>query len=304
MSMLANSRRFIRLDEISEKTNLTQGDILDAIDSGKLNFSALINTQNLGAIEGRVIIGVFDYNGLVKLPLDVSKQFSVNIDAQSVTAVTILLPELISCWRAVERTFGYLKPSRFDYSEQQTHQPEHQFLAYVRLIALPTMQNVMGSIASTLNTFFPNETSKELQSKYLDTKSESLQVTPITIEPARLRLDLQDISSLFGQNAIKQRALLSDVRELGSDCQLVLTHPIKQVITSVLVEHIEFKSRQIWNLVKQDVESGQKQFDKDAVIFEMTSDELSYFGLGDTTKTMTYRRFQNLISEVRQNLHG
>jgi hypothetical protein len=63
-------------------------------------------------------------------------------------------------------------------------------------------------------------------------------------------------------------------------------------------------SRQIWHLIKADVEREQKRFDTEAVIFEMTHDDLSYFGLGDTTKTMTYRRFQNLLSDVRKKLHG
>ncbi|PJC85872.1 hypothetical protein CSW98_12505 [Vibrio sp. HA2012] len=75
--MTINRRRFIRLDEIPEKTHLTIGDILDAVDSGQLTFSALIDACNLSALiklnDRWQVAAAFNYNGMVKLVDDVSK---------------------------------------------------------------------------------------------------------------------------------------------------------------------------------------------------------------------------------------
>ncbi len=49
--MNAVQQTYIRFSDISEKTHLTQGDVLDAIESGQLSLYAAIDIQN-AATEG------------------------------------------------------------------------------------------------------------------------------------------------------------------------------------------------------------------------------------------------------------
>lgn len=326
-----NKRRFIRLEEINEKTTLTKGDILDAVDSGQLTFSSLVEAKNLGALikheESWKVAAVFDYYGMVKLIGKVSKRFALKLQPNPTERFIIVQPENTHNWRSVSNAFGNVEESDFEYLNEVPNQPEKVFAAYSGLEVVPTMNSKVGNLTDSLVGFVskiaPEADLQEIKSKYPKTNEMRLQTKSIMVESERLRLDLHDIADVFGSDSVKgfgcqpEKSVELTVKQTVQDSvtvngltkpdlvnQMVLTHPIKQIIANVLMEYSQSNSRQIWNIVKKDVEDEKKQFDRDTLIFEITSDELSYFGLGDTTKTLSYRRFQNLLSEVRKNLHG
>ncbi|OIQ24884.1 hypothetical protein [uncultured Vibrio sp.] len=309
--MISNERQFIRLEEVEEKTNLTRGDILDAIDNGKLAFSALISTKSLGAVvvkDGKhIITAAFDYEGMVELTPKVSKQFAIGLEPQSVEHALILQMDGVTNWRSIPNAFGNFQQSSLGYTNTAASKPINAFWSYVGLETVATAENTIGSITNALSSFLPKDKLADFKKEHPDNNDQKLRSKPIRLEPQRLRINLKQVADAFGSELVNVsvQSTPQDISALPkSVASDVYTHPVQKVISNVLAKHSESSSREIWNIVRKDFESDVQQFDEDSLIFEMTNENLSYCSLGDTTKTISYRRFQNLISEVRKNLHG
>jgi len=201
-------RRFIRLDEISEKTHLTKGDVLDAVESGTLRFCANIGAEKLGAIatnkQGqRKVIGVFDYNGMVKLYTEASKKLAISNKAIAVQEIVILQPENELNWKSVPDTFKNFDSARFDYSEKAFNQPNYPILAYSQISSRRTMENVVSGWANTFATALSPAKAQTLKEQFPVSNSHYLDTMSMTIQPNRLRIDLEDIAEIFGKDLLK-----------------------------------------------------------------------------------------------------
>lgn len=321
--MIANQRRFVRLEEINEKTSLTEGDILDAVDSGQLTFSALVEAQNLGALikrgESWKVAAVFDYNGMVKLFGNVSKQYSLALKPNDVSQLVVLQPEKICNWRSTVKEFGNVEESSFEYLKEAPSQPNQAVAAYTGLEVVPTMRNNVGKLTNSLTELMskmaPDADFEELKSQCPETDAMRLQTKPIKVEPERLRLDLEDIAKVFGSDSVKSVSLT--VKQLVTDSvknitptspdkvsNVVLTHPIEQIVFRVLESNALIRADKVWNLLRKDIKlDTNRQYDTDSVITEMTQDDISWFGKGDTENSMSYESFRkNTVSDVRRFL--
>ncbi|MCG3741839.1 hypothetical protein, partial [Vibrio cincinnatiensis] len=74
-------RQYLRLEEITEKTRLTQGDVWEAVEQETLPLCASIAASRLGAYDqdGKTIIAIFDYQGIVQLEASVAKAFTLSL---------------------------------------------------------------------------------------------------------------------------------------------------------------------------------------------------------------------------------
>lgn len=300
--MIANQRRFIRLEEIQEKTPFTKGDILDFIENGTLTFSAVFKPDTpikLGAMKlknrEQLVYATFVYDGVVGLSVDDSKKFALRTKPQWISFVFIKELEKVRYWKSISGSFGKIEHSRISYEDIETFPPSKEFWASSKIEVSKSMeQSITNRLAGMLAAV---DKTKEIPPELKPDNNDYLSLGSIKIEPDFLRLDLHQI----------QRELLSSSDELANSKKeqaYVETHPIKLIIERILLRTRDVNSAQVWNILRKDVNGeGKKEFDIDNVIFEITSENLSYFGLGDVTKTISYRRFQNLVSEVRK-LHG
>ena len=124
----------------------------------------------------------------------------------------------------------------------------------------------------------------------------------MTISPSDLRLDLEEIEALGINEPQELIVEPSQIKTISSPS--VETHPIKRIIERLVEQYPNQTSRKYWNLLDEEVDKDTRQFDKDSIIFDMNSDELHYFGLEDNTQKLSYRRFQNLLSDIRKKVHG
>lgn len=61
------------------------------------------------------VVAVFDYNGMVKLFGNVSKQYSLALKSNVVSQLVVLQPEKICNWRSTVKAFGNVEESSFEY---------------------------------------------------------------------------------------------------------------------------------------------------------------------------------------------
>jgi hypothetical protein len=328
LNIMVAKRRFIRLNEITEKTHLTEGDVLDVIESGHMRFCANIEADDLGAIstidDNRKVVSIFNYNGVVGLRKDDSKKLAISSKALAVREFIILEPENISYWRKVTDAFNCFESANFYYTEKAFKQPNHQILAYSRIASRRTIENVVGGWVDTFSKALTPEKAQALKeqipksdSLYLDTMSKMIEIN-------RLRIDLDDIAKIFGNDALKYSGCLavdseslvnSDTKALPSKLidgnngaetiSVIFTHPIEQIVHRIIVADPSLKADKIWVLIRKDVnQEGQRIYDIDYVIDEMTADSVAWFGKGESLDNeMSYESFRkSTVYRVKKRL--
>ncbi|PJC85873.1 hypothetical protein CSW98_12510 [Vibrio sp. HA2012] len=193
-------------------------------------------------------------------------------------------------------------------------------MAYAGITAVPTATQMVGTFADTLSSFFPGDKANEFKKQFPKVDSTRLQTNPITIEPGRLRLDLQDITELFGNDSVKDNGnptvksadvtVASTVEvtastETNSATQQVLTHPIEQIVLRILQAFPDARADQIWNLIREDVKrESNRIYDIDSAVISVTADDIVWFGKGiQSENEMGYEAFRkNTVYKVRKYL--
>ncbi|MBC3618695.1 hypothetical protein [Vibrio metschnikovii] len=293
-------RQYLRLEDITEKTRLTQGDVWEAVEQDKLPLCASIAASRLGAYaqDGKTIMAIFDYQGMVQLGSSVAKQFALALEPQTCQRMRVLQPELVKQWQTVSAAFPKVTQAGFAYQNQPINPPLQAFIASGEVIASLTQSSLIGQAGKTMNAIFSQlsdtlsdsltEKQKAFAEKYPAKDEERLNIQPITINPTQLRVVVSDLVAVFGDQMIR----MSDDAEVD-------THPIKQIVGKVLSRYPDAKPRQVWELIRQDCESeAGRQFDVFGKIAEMTDVSMTYFGLSlEAELNVSYEHF-------RRNLYG
>lgn len=302
---MAIKRRFIRIEEIEQKTPLTKGDVLELVENGDLSFCAYVSLKKLGARypTGRTpVCAVFDYEGIVGLHGKESKQFALKKTVHSVSDVIIKQPEKVKRWGSIEHYFGEIKSHIIEYHSNFHAQPKSEFFAFAQvayeLRPKQQFQNFVYEMNELLKKKTDNEVDKQIEKETIP----CLYSKTVTISPSDLRLDLEEIEALGINEPQELIVEPSQIKTISSPS--VETHPIKRIIERLVEQYPNQTSRKYWNLLDEEVDKDTRQFDKDSIIFDMNSDELHYFGLEDNTQKLSYRRFQNLLSDIRKKVHG
>ncbi|STQ77009.1 hypothetical protein [Grimontia hollisae] len=294
-------RRFYRLDEINDVTSITKGDLLHAVESGKLALCAWVDAKALGAqIQSKdpnrpALANIFDYRGVLSLT---SKQ-SIDCLSSLKTAISrtlILEPEFVSNWRSASTDYPKAKSVRFSSVTTLPDKPLDPFVAFASI----GTQAVYGQRAKQLAKAGADEWKKEgfsgLFDALLDT-DEELATKPLEIRIDQLRFDLESVNKVFGlqtANNAPQSPKIVNVEGIE-------THPIKIMISAVLAGNREANARTIWNAIKRDHQTDAKQIDVDSLISTMNNDEIEWFGQKNAVRITKYKTFQNLIAEVRKS---
>ncbi|RXJ73290.1 hypothetical protein CS022_09835 [Veronia nyctiphanis] len=101
-----DKRRFFRLDEISDVAPVTKGDLLNAVDSGRLSLCAWVDARALGTQlrsdepNRPALANLFDYSGVVGISSKQSIE-CVNTLKTSVTRALVLQPVVVNSFRTV-----------------------------------------------------------------------------------------------------------------------------------------------------------------------------------------------------------
>ena len=68
----------------------------------------------------------------------------------------------------------------------------------------------------------------------------------------------------------------------------------------ILTVYPQAKAREVWNLIREDVREERYQFDVDVIIDGIDNERLHTSK--DTADGMSFKRFQNMLSEVRKGI--
>lgn len=193
----------------------------------------------------------------------------------------------------------------------------------------------MGGWADTLAMALAPEKAQSLKEQFPVSDSHYLDTISITIEPNRVRIDLDDIEEIFGKESLKFSGYLPidsgssvvsspvtsgqpavdlavnvpvisvTLTETVAVKPVIFTHPIEQIVHRVLIANPSLNADKIWVLIRKDVnQEGQRIYDIDNVIDEMTADSVSWFGKGESLDNeMSYDSFRkSTVYRVKKRL--
>ncbi len=289
--MPKNSRRYITLEEVKDAPSVTLWEIMSLVEEGVMPFCAYVSLKNAGALtasQDKTVYSIFNYSGLVRLTYADSRLFAEQSSSHNISYLTILEPSKVTNWRSLHDVFGEIKGALVEQGRYNDNIPRAEFSALTNMTIAPRVENLIASLTSM----------KTGQATEPDLTG-YLQSLAYTLQPEQLRIDMHDYEKITKRNIVNKVTEDALKRELA-----VETHPIKQIIQRILNTHDATNTRQLWNALREDIDLERRIYDIDSLIFNMDNEELEYFGLDNVTKTVGYRRFQNLTSEVRKNLHG
>lgn len=326
-------RRYVRLEEVCDKTYLTQWDILEAIEEEKLCLFADISASSLGAIHppSQCVAAIFDYQGVVQLTESSSKRFALSLESILVQHVIIVEMHGINRWRSVTEAFDNVLQAHFKYTPNVLSQPNKAFVAYAAVNASLTTESVVGELITKASTIFSNDVTHQLAEQYPNQRGQRLSTEALMVKPSQIRIDMEQVIKVFGKAVLLNRGCQvidtvevtlgstvshtasqyvgsvkapTDIR-LGSVAQPMPIHPIAQIAYRVLALNPQARADKVWNTIRQDVRENEfnRQFDVDALIESITQDSVTWFGRGDNENTMSYDSFRkNVLVDVRRQI--
>ncbi|ENJ1000176.1 hypothetical protein AB0243_004282 [Vibrio vulnificus] len=304
-------RRFIRLDEIEQKTTMTKGDVFAAVEEKRLSLCAYVDLNELGSLVMRdkkmVIRSVFDYQGLTRLTPDLSHQFAVLMQPQQVKLLHILEPQNITAWRSISEVYHNIKQCDYTYSEKAPNQPDVAFWVFAAIRVKPTAAKSLSPLLSVLENACGKALNKETIGFDVGPEmrqAQRLSVEHVTVLPEQLRVDLKEIIDVFGEAKIRRTLPEAEVSDSVS-VDILLSHPIEKVVCRILqVYGTELKAPNVWDVMREDARNElSRQFDIDGYIEEINNERLIWMDDSGRESQVTYASFrQKYLVKVKKHL--
>ncbi|KKD60681.1 hypothetical protein RN22_09725 [Grimontia sp. AD028] len=268
-------RRFYRIDEISDVTALTKGDLLYAVEQGEFGLLAKISVKGIAYshnnIKGRFVLGdMFDYDGHIALSKSQS-QSAILGKVIELTTFDVFQPELATNWRSVSTAFPKANKSGLYVHDVKPlgSKPNKPFRAVAPLVEMPSgLEKVKNYVDEQSEKGIEDKSTFgffEFVGKALS-KMDEKQLAPakLKIDKESLRFDLEVVKKFFHVEVDRK-----DIKGLLSGTDESFDHPIYEMIRLVYLTDPDAKPRKVWNAIKADFISGSRVLDREGLILNM-----------------------------------
>ncbi|MDC5856328.1 hypothetical protein [Vibrio europaeus] len=339
---MEDKREFIRLSELEKITPVSHEQLMDAIEYDRFCLNALVSLQGAGGVSSdNTLLAIFDFRGIVKLT---NKQSLSLINDGSLKLTKLEIVKFLSCSKHRLVSDVFPKCTEGCFNRIATSLDELEGLEYIVsrvVLGIPEQSSLKHSFEKEMGCRLdekPNEVRFAAALKIFDSgvsafskSTRNLMLQPISLKTESIRLRRQALYQHFGlgnqlgnhldsvavteANQVNTGAVGSfqspdsmrlanrnDNPNLTDFNQSVETHPIKEIQKRVLEKYPDAQSREVWNRIRQDIRTEAYEFDIDMVVDEISDERLIYKSTGE--EGLSYRRFQNILSEVRKNMHG
>ncbi|WP_281544756.1 hypothetical protein [Grimontia sp. SpTr1] len=301
-------RRFYRIDEFTDTTSPTKGDLLNAVDEGKLTYCALIDEKTMGALLGdnkpiRSTLGqLFGYKGLVGLTLRDSQALNLS-ESLSVSSCLVLEPEKVVDPRRFDNDFPKARVRLFE--KVRPHEPisAKPFWAYPSIGEKGAWSDSYLEMAREFNK--NGSFDLEAAQKAFFSPDKELEAKAIVIGQRQLMVDSKAIINM--QNETKRLETESKTSKLKENVlPSINKYPLNEIVDRIFDAYPNAQSDQIWALLSEEVssDSDERVFDVDFAIDEVDDDERIIYHVrrvsSQDPETTSYEPFKNLVSRRRK----
>ncbi|WCP66384.1 hypothetical protein LYZ37_10985 [Vibrio tubiashii] len=335
---MEDKREFIRLSELEKITPVSREQVMDAIEYDRFCLNALVNLQGAGGVSSdNTLLAIFDFRGIVKLT---NKQSLSLINDGSLKLTTLEVVKFLSCSKHRLVSDVFPKCAEGCFNRIATSLDELEGLEYIVsrvVLGIPEQSSLKHSFEKEMGCRLdekPNEVGFAAALKIFDSgisafskSTRNLMLQPISLKTESIRLSRQALYQHFDLGNHLDSVTVTEANQVNTGAvgsyqspdsmrlanrndnlnltefnQSVETHPIKEIQKRVLEKYPDAQSREVWNRIRQDIRTEVYEFDIDMVVDEISDERLIYKSSGE--EGLSYRRFQNILSEVRKNMHG
>lgn len=320
-------RNYYRIDELSDVTKVTLGDLKHAVENEGLYLYAWIKSNNLGYVrfwhkkgvgQSVALRGHFTYKGLIKISSQASFELLVQEKKSCVKFFSIEEPGRATNFRKPDLALEEYAISDFDFVQDAYLLPQEPFYAcgqvHVGKDLFGAFRRAAKKPVGSVGNFFD---------AVMDDETKSVRIERVAIEPQNLRFKLDKLSEHFGfdvslvngletdhtrlPNRLKSGLLVEDkpLPNLKGSEERIVTNPIEQIIVRILKDKGKnLSSDQVWRCLRVDVKNQDERiYDTDFIIECMDQYEIVRLSLDrKSTVTTGRRRFRNLLVEVKKNI--
>ncbi|WP_394244834.1 hypothetical protein [Vibrio astriarenae] len=302
---MEDSRTYIHFSEIEKRTSLNAEQVIDAIYDGKINVYCFVREQDLGLVVNDTLLGLFDYQGMVLLPVKLAITLACDNKDVELSELHIVEPTAIKFIHDIRTRFNGLPSRVFKAYDYDGEVPDKPFIAVGRIVESSDFGAELLTVSEEMKASKPTSFEEYLSGikSILSTDRKLVKVSPIGLKPCNIRLESQELSQLFKLGATESKPVnlrYSNQSSQGLKPEITV-NPLECIIERVLSEYPKATSREAWNAIRAKYRLEQGEYDVDSIIHDM-SDEKIYYKNG-SDEGLSYRSFQNLISRARKKVH-
>lgn len=306
-----DNRDYIHLNELEKLTSLTKEQVFDAIERGVFRLHAKIDCPDAAAVDSHnVLLYSLHVQGLIALTQKQSLQ--VMAGRCQLTRFKASDTLVYSHCRLVNEAFPDAVKGQFNGVHQQRVSLDNVAFIVPTLTALLPESDSLMQLAKDKTNQGQASNFMGLLTAFTETISDStkqLSTLPISLQASDIRLHLPSLSQCFNRyikplsNQTKPAFnRLSNQFPQGLK-STIETNPVKMIQQRILNLYPKAKVREVWNLIREDVRTETYQFDVDVIVDGIDNERL-YISkkMNNADEGMTFKRFQNLLSEVRKGM--
>ncbi|MDN3617374.1 hypothetical protein ACFFUS_11695 [Vibrio gallaecicus] len=313
-----DNRDYIHLNELEKLTSLTKEQVFDAVERGAFRLHAKIDSPNAAAVDSdNVLLYSLHVRGFIELTKKQSLQ--VLVGKSQLTRFEALPTLAYSKLRLITHTFPNAVKGQFNGIHEQRLSAKNMAFIVPKLAAVYPEQESMMQIAKNKTSQGQVSSLVGLLSAFTETISEStkqLSSVPIGLQASDIRLCTNNLSQSFNRtwpelsrndnqlsNHTKPATHSTPNQSEQGLKPNIETNPVKMIQQRILTLYPQAKAREVWNLIREDVRTETYQFDVDVIVDGIDNERL-YISkqMNSANEGMTFKRFQNMLSEVRKAL--
>ena len=310
-----DNRDYIHLNELEKLTLLTKEQVFDAVERGVFRLHAKIDCPDAAAVDSHnTLLYSLHVRGFIELTQKQSLQ--VLVSKCQLTRFKAVPTLVYAKPRLIKQAFPSAVKGQFNGIHEQRLSSKNIAFIVPKLVALYPEQESMMQIAKGKTSQGQVSSLVGLLSAFTEIISESskqLSPLPIGLKASDIRLCTNNLSQSF--NRTWQDLSRSDNRSSNQAKPVtnsaenqagqglkpnIETNPVKMIQQRILTIYPQAKAREVWNLIREDVREERYQFDVDVIIDGIDNERL--YTSKDTADGMYFKRFQNMLSEVRKGI--
>ncbi|KWU01424.1 hypothetical protein APQ14_06875 [Vibrio toranzoniae] len=310
-----DNRDYIHLNELEKLTLLTKEQVFDAVESGVFRLHANIDCPDAAAVDSHnVLLYSLHVRGFIELTQKQSLQVLVGkcqlTRFKAVPTLAYAKPRLIN------QAFPNAVKGQFNGIHEQRLSSKNIAFIVPKLVALypeqesmmqiakgKTSQGQVSSLVGLLSAFTEiiSESSKQLSPLPIGLKASDIRLCPKSLSQSFNRT-WQDLSRSDNRLSNQAKPVTNSAEnQVGQGLKPnIETNPVKMIQHRILTLYPQAKAREVWNLIREDVREERYQFDVDVIIDGIDNERL--YTSKDTADGMSFKRFQNMLSEVRKGI--
>lgn len=294
---------YYRLNELERNFNITEEDVLYLAENSKINLLLFCKEESfiVGAHDRNEdytfsAFGLVKYRGLISIPKAAQIEL-LDKGKVSIQETRILQRENITSW-CNDYPYKTAIPNHLIARWTATQQDKISATSLPARFSPSESEHLLRSLFSDFKKFTksipdnPNTSTKEMENLVNTSPEYHFNWRSVTFSKDDIRITT---------SAIEQAQELLGKKDATPNNKQ-RTKLLHELIDRALADNLNAKARSVWAAIKEDTDLDMPIYDTESIIEEIGKDTIYWRDLRGAEQSMTWRTFENYISNKRKEI--